>query len=670
MSESPISRFVRILLAASIAASIWLAPPAQADQNAVQVPTGSPLPGLTLVNDVNAAFKSFATVFSGGSAPSVSLCNQNAGCTTAGYLWHDTGTNTVKIRDQADSAWITLFGIDEANKIGAAAAAVLSTGAGQTISGANHYPNIVLTASASLSLSRANTLWNGFAVNVYAQGGNVTLAPNAADKFNGGTAGANLVVPEGYAASLVTDAASAGTWSVALERMTLGNCSVVSASTIDLGAVGCPALTITGSTGPITGFGATAQAGQVFFVTLASTPQLAYNATSMILNTGGVNYTASAGDRLIAKALGSGNFEVTIMPASGQPPVLSFAPPRALISGLTGEATISTSINYDIGEVTTKTTLGNNTYLASDVAVQFGCLVTGAGGIDVGSCPTSGALNVYLITNGTGVWSTLGWSGQSTATVGATIGGAGSVVTGITGLSGGLGYSRPPRIYTSAMSGCTTVPTFHATVSGGAVASVSVDNNGSSGCSAVTITIDPPDNEIYYGSHMPAGYTAMALLGSYPMQNFFGSAAFNFPVGGPNSAVTLPYFWQIGRTVYFGPNNALSISSAVPTAYTTSPVSIAALVPSNVRSIGGNLGSPASTGVIAEIAGDPNGITAQHCGANDSTVLDSMYAGCPFANLPILAFPSGNPTFYYKSGSSTIGVRVDLTSYSLGEQEP
>lgn len=333
MSDTFFRRLARTLLAAPIAVLLSLVAPALADQNAIQVPTGSPLPGLTLVNDANAAFKSLATIFSGGSAPTTALCNQNASCTTAGYLWHDTNTNTIKVRDQADSTWMVMFGIDETSKVASAAAPVLSANSAQTISGSNHYPNIVLTASVSLSLSQASTLWNGFGFALYAQGGNVTLTPYSADSINGGTAGASLVIPTGYAARLVTNGGAPGNWSVALERMALGNCSVASASTVDLGAQGCPALSITGAT-TITSFGSTAQAGQVFFVTLAGTPQLAYNATAMILNTGGAGYTASAGDRLIVKALGAGNFEVTILPANGSTPLGASVPLSYIAGGI------------------------------------------------------------------------------------------------------------------------------------------------------------------------------------------------------------------------------------------------------------------------------------------------------------------------------------------------
>lgn len=333
MSDTFFRRLARTLLAAPIAVLLSLVAPALADQNAIQVPTGSPLPGLTLVNDANAAFKSLATIFSGGSAPTTALCNQNASCTTAGYLWHDTNTNTIKVRDQADSTWMVMFGIDETSKVASAAAPVLSANSAQTISGSNHYPNIVLTASVSLSLSQASTLWNGFGFALYAQAGNVTLTPYSADSINGGTAGASLVIPTGYAARLVTNGGAPGNWSVALERMALGNCSVASASTVDLGAQGCPALSITGAT-TIASFGSTAQAGQVFFVTLAGTPQLAYNATAMILNTGGAGYTASAGDRLIVKALGAGNFEVTILPANGSTPLGASVPLSYIAGGI------------------------------------------------------------------------------------------------------------------------------------------------------------------------------------------------------------------------------------------------------------------------------------------------------------------------------------------------
>lgn len=91
---------------------------------------------------------------------------------------------------------------------------------------------------------------------------------------------------------------------------------VASASTCSIGTQTSSKVRITGTTGPITSFGA-ADAGILIVGRFASTPTITYNASSMILNTGGADYVASAGDRFIAESQGSGNWVVTFSRASG-----------------------------------------------------------------------------------------------------------------------------------------------------------------------------------------------------------------------------------------------------------------------------------------------------------------------------------------------------------------
>lgn len=94
--------------------------------------------------------------------------------------------------------------------------------------------------------------------------------------------------------------------------------NIASAGTINLANATGNEVHITGSTGPITSFG-TVAAGVVFHLIFDSTPTITYNAASMILNTGGVNYVASAGDRALAISEGGGNWNVTIFRADGTP---------------------------------------------------------------------------------------------------------------------------------------------------------------------------------------------------------------------------------------------------------------------------------------------------------------------------------------------------------------
>lgn len=281
----------------------FMVQPGWAAQNAVAIPTSGPLPGLTMINDVNAALNTVETVNSGTTAPTAVGLGLSS---LAGVVWHDTTTNTLKIRDLADANWITLFQIDETSKVAVAVETVLASASAQTVGGANHYASFVGTAAAAYTLAATSSLTNGFGFSVFAQGGAITVSINASDKINGGTTGAGIVVPVGMAASFVTD--GAGNWWVNISPAVLGTGSLASAATTDLGSIGATAITVTGTT-PITSFGASAQAGVLKVVTFSGALTLTYNSTSLITPTN-ASITTAAGDSLMALALGSGNWRV------------------------------------------------------------------------------------------------------------------------------------------------------------------------------------------------------------------------------------------------------------------------------------------------------------------------------------------------------------------------
>jgi hypothetical protein len=76
------------------------------------------------------------------------------------------------------------------------------------VAAANHFANFV--GAGALNLPLSSTLWNGFCFAVSANSGLITLNPNAADGFNGGTAGGAYVLQQGSTAMFATDAA--GNW--------------------------------------------------------------------------------------------------------------------------------------------------------------------------------------------------------------------------------------------------------------------------------------------------------------------------------------------------------------------------------------------------------------------------------------------------------------------------
>jgi hypothetical protein len=91
------------------------------------------------------------------------------------------------------------------------------------------------------------------------------------------------------------------------KRIKLASATIASATTVDLSTAAGNCVTISGGT-TITGFGTT-QSGEIYFLTFSGTPQVTHNATSLIMP-GGASRTMAAGDSLIAKSEGSGNFRV------------------------------------------------------------------------------------------------------------------------------------------------------------------------------------------------------------------------------------------------------------------------------------------------------------------------------------------------------------------------
>ena len=77
----------------------------------LQLPTTGAVTGLQNNQDANAALAALATAIQGGSAPTTGSTGL---ASMAGVLWHDTTNNVLKLRNQADTAWITLFNVNEA----------------------------------------------------------------------------------------------------------------------------------------------------------------------------------------------------------------------------------------------------------------------------------------------------------------------------------------------------------------------------------------------------------------------------------------------------------------------------------------------------------------------------------------------------------------------------
>lgn len=89
--------------------------------------------------------------------------------------------------------------------------ALTSKSTGFTLISTNAYVPYLATASLTITLSKATTFNSLFWIDIFAQGGNVTLAPNIADKVQNLTAGQNFIIYQGSSCRLYTDG-SANWW--------------------------------------------------------------------------------------------------------------------------------------------------------------------------------------------------------------------------------------------------------------------------------------------------------------------------------------------------------------------------------------------------------------------------------------------------------------------------
>jgi len=284
-------------------------------QNVLQIPTAAPLSGMALVTDVNNALAGLASLCSGGSAPTASSLGL---ASTAGLLWHDTQANQLKLRNQADSAWIVLGSVNETSGIFVPAAAQVYSplSAATTLALANGGQFLLCSAALPLTLPATSGLTSAWSVSIFAKGGPVSLSlANGSDALNG-SVGGSAIVPKGYYAELVTDAA--GNYSAVVIPASLGLSVLASAATVDLGTAASQVVSISGTTS-ITSFGASAPAGTIYTLQFAASLTLTYNAASLILP-GAANLTTSANDCAQVLSLGSGNWIcIDYQRASGQP---------------------------------------------------------------------------------------------------------------------------------------------------------------------------------------------------------------------------------------------------------------------------------------------------------------------------------------------------------------
>ena len=81
------------------------------------VPTSGTVSGLTMAGDINTALAYLATLGAASGTPSAASLGLSS---LASVSWHDTTNDILKLRDEADTAFINLLKIDETGKTASA----------------------------------------------------------------------------------------------------------------------------------------------------------------------------------------------------------------------------------------------------------------------------------------------------------------------------------------------------------------------------------------------------------------------------------------------------------------------------------------------------------------------------------------------------------------------
>ena len=141
-------------------------------------------------SDLNSALQALASLSSGDTAPATTYANQ---------LWYETDTNTLYIRDEANSAWLALMVIDQATGSPSFMAGNVGVGTSSpseplTVNGACRlegasYSYVVNSSDAGreiLLLRGKSSTTDGGAINLYGDGD--STAPNQIVFFTSGNA--------------------------------------------------------------------------------------------------------------------------------------------------------------------------------------------------------------------------------------------------------------------------------------------------------------------------------------------------------------------------------------------------------------------------------------------------------------------------------------------------
>jgi hypothetical protein len=164
--------FRTYLVFASVLAWLFASVPAsRASQGSCVIPTVGLLPGLTLVNDINACNSALLSLYSGATAPA---------SPTTGMLWYNTTTNYIQQYDGL--SWLNLWYVDATNHLtthaigGGLTSATLASAATTDI---GSVPQSVVTVTGTTSITSLGSSAQTGTVHVVIFAGATTLTYNA-----------------------------------------------------------------------------------------------------------------------------------------------------------------------------------------------------------------------------------------------------------------------------------------------------------------------------------------------------------------------------------------------------------------------------------------------------------------------------------------------------------
>ena len=269
---------------------------------------------------------------------------------------------------------------------------------------------------------------------------------------------------------------------------------VVAAGTTVLDNTSGDILNITGNTG-ITAI--TLKEGRLKICKFSGTPILTYGA-SLLLNTGGANYTCAANDVVMFYGLASGVVVGTIYPASGSSPVPPAQTFTASGGDVTGTGALTSNINLVIGANKVLTTMINNNAvtLAKIANASANSVLLGAGSSGSGSAYTQITLGGNLSMTGTVLsgnqklkYATVEATGNFTTSANITtttpftfivVGGGGGGAGNSTALGGACGGAGATEIW-KGVTGLSPSSNYSCTIGGGGAGGASGTNAGTNG---------------------------------------------------------------------------------------------------------------------------------------------------------------------------------------------